>query len=75
MKPNSSLAKVQTFLHIQNLPNKKLVRQVLFFFFYPPIALSEFFCTFASALVLGGHASPQEIKRESGENPEQFPLL
>ena len=28
MKPNSSLAKVQTFLHIQNLPNKKLVRQV-----------------------------------------------
>ena len=29
MKPNSSLAKVQTFLHIQNLPNKKLVRQVL----------------------------------------------
>ena len=31
MKPNSSLAKVQTFLHIQNLPNKKLVRQVLFY--------------------------------------------
>ena len=30
MKPNSSLAKVQTFLHIQNLPNKKLVRQVHF---------------------------------------------
>ena len=28
MKPNSSLAKVLTFLHIQNLPNKKLVRQV-----------------------------------------------
>ena len=31
MKPNSSLAKVQTFIHIQNLPNKKLVRQVRFF--------------------------------------------
>ena len=42
---------------------------------FKALALSQIFCTFATALVLGGHASPQEIKRESGENPEQFPLL
>ena len=38
-------------------------------------AVAYFFYTFAVALVLIGlHVQP-EIKRESGENPEQFPLL
>jgi hypothetical protein len=34
-----------------------------------------FFSTFAIALVLIGLHAQREIKRESGENPEQFPLL
>jgi len=34
-----------------------------------------FISIFAKALVLGGFAKPYEIKRESGENPGQFPLL
>jgi hypothetical protein len=34
-----------------------------------------FFYTFAIALVLGSRQRSTEIKRESGENPEQFPLL
>ena len=34
-----------------------------------------FFYTFACALVLIGLHAQREIKRESGENPGQFPLL
>ena len=39
------------------------------------IAGCIFFSTFAIALVLIGLHAQREIKRESGENPEQFPLL
>ena len=37
--------------------------------------VAYFFLIFAPALVLMVLQAPQKIKRESGENPEQFPLL